>query len=173
MEIPGLICCLPAQSQRPRTACWWLDCNSGTQGQRGSYVLEPCHQGHWASSCSQACSGNWGGEICLPVGPPHAWESGTGGLRLGAQSREKGDSSAFPCLAQWCLLTQGATSSGLPPSRGRAVCSLPGQRPHAFPISFLKSLPLRHFSPSLWPQIAARQSQASHMDSPGAGPFIL
>lgn len=77
----------------------------GTQGQRGSYVLEPCRQGHWASSCSQACSGNWGGEICLPMGPPHAWESGTGGLRLGAQSREKGDGSAFPCLAQWCLLT--------------------------------------------------------------------
>lgn len=79
--------CLPplpwvhSEPAGPGEQCLYLP---GTQGQCGSYVLEPCHQGHWASSCSQACSRNWDGEIDISAyqSPPHAWKRGQKGLGL-------------------------------------------------------------------------------------------
>jgi hypothetical protein len=101
----------------PGEQCLYLP---GTQGQCGSYVLEPCHQEHWASSYSQACGRNWDSEICLLISLHPMPETRAGG-------EEK--YPTFPLSLAWCcLLKQEATAQ---------VVTLLGQSCAPFPASGL------------------------------------
>lgn len=92
----------------------------GSQGRCGSCVPEPCcHQGHWASSCPQACGRNCDGQICLLPCPPCLGARIKRGWALGcALQVEDHHSGAFPCTTMVTVVAMSHNSSCPPPGVG-------------------------------------------------------
>lgn len=92
----------------------------GSQGRCGSCVLELCcHQGHWASSCPQACGRNCDGQICLLPRPPCLGARIKRGWALGCALQVEGHhSSAFPCTTMVTVVAMSHNSSCHPPGAG-------------------------------------------------------
>lgn len=150
----------------------------GPQGRCGSCAPEPCcHQGNWASFCSQACSRNWDGQLYLPNMPRNQEQDGAlPWARTRPVACKEKDASPVPSPAPQCICCGKEPKAQICHSPEAGMCA-------PFPTSCcgLSGLVLERLKQrlcsfptlltSLWPidtQLkrlsCGRESQASHVD---------